>query len=88
MATNTKKVLEDDFTKAEQAKTAEDAKAWADERAKWEADLARKDKEAELLKGGKHTVAEIADMTGFSTQSHFSVVFKKQFGVTPSEFKG
>ena len=34
------------------AKTAEDAKAWADERAKWEADLARKDKEAELLKGG------------------------------------
>ena len=43
---------------------------------------------AELLKGGKHTVAEIADMTGFSTQSHFSVVFKKQFGVTPTEFKG
>ena len=43
---------------------------------------------AELLKGGKHTVAEIADMTGFSTQSHFSVVFKKQFGVPPSEYKG
>lgn len=43
---------------------------------------------AELLKEGKHTVAEIADMTGFSTQSHFSVVFKKQFGVTPTEYKG
>jgi DNA-binding response OmpR family regulator/anti-sigma regulatory factor (Ser/Thr protein kinase) len=43
---------------------------------------------AELLKGGKYTVAEIADMTGFSTQSHFSVVFKKQFGVTPTEYKG
>ena len=43
---------------------------------------------AELLKSGKYTVAEIADMTGFSTQSHFSVVFKKQFGVTPSEYKG
>ena len=43
---------------------------------------------AELLKGGKHTVAEIADLTGFSTQSHFSVVFKKQFGVTPTEYKG
>ena len=43
---------------------------------------------AELLKGGKHTVAEIADMTGFSTQSHFSVVFKKQFGITPTEYKG
>jgi signal transduction histidine kinase/ligand-binding sensor domain-containing protein/DNA-binding response OmpR family regulator len=43
---------------------------------------------AELLKSGKYTVAEIADKTGFSTQSHFSVVFKKQFGVTPSEYKG
>ena len=43
---------------------------------------------AELLKSGKHTVAEIADLTGFSTQSHFSVVFKKQFGVTPTEYKG
>ena len=41
-----------------------------------------------LLKGGKYTIAEIADKTGFSTQSHFSVVFKKQFGVTPSEYKG
>ena len=43
---------------------------------------------AELLKSGKYTVAEIADKTGFSTQSHFSVVFKKQFGVTPTEYKG
>ena len=43
---------------------------------------------AELLKGGRHTVAEISDLTGFSTQSHFSVVFKKQFGVTPTEYKG
>jgi DNA-binding response OmpR family regulator len=43
---------------------------------------------AELLKGGKYTVSEIADLCGFSTQSHFSVVFKKQFGVTPTEYKG
>ena len=43
---------------------------------------------AELLKSGQYTVAEIADKCGFSTQSHFSVVFKKQFGVTPSEYKG
>ena len=42
---------------------------------------------AELLKSGKYTIAEIADKTGFSTQSHFSVVFKKQFGVTPSDYK-
>ncbi len=43
---------------------------------------------AELLKGGKYTVSEISDKCGFSTQSHFSVVFKKHFGVTPSEYKG
>ena len=43
---------------------------------------------AELLKSGKYTIAEITDKTGFSTPSHFSVVFKKHFGVTPSEYKG
>jgi signal transduction histidine kinase/DNA-binding response OmpR family regulator len=42
---------------------------------------------AELLKSGKYTVSEISDKCGFSTQSHFSVVFKKQFGVTPTEYK-
>ena len=43
---------------------------------------------AELLKSGQYTVSEISDKCGFSTQSHFSVVFKKQFGVTPTEYKG
>jgi len=43
---------------------------------------------AELLKSGEYTVSEIANKCGFSTQSHFSVVFKKQFGVTPTEYKG
>ena len=43
---------------------------------------------AELLKSGKYTVSEVSDKCGFSTQSHFSVVFKKQFGVTPTEYKG
>ena len=43
---------------------------------------------AELLKSGKYTVSEISDKCGFSTQSHFSVVFKKQFGVTPTDYKG
>ncbi len=43
---------------------------------------------AELLMSGRYTISEIADLCGFSTQSHFSVVFKKQFGVTPSEYKG
>lgn len=41
---------------------------------------------AELLAEGKHTVSEIADITGFSTLSHFSKSFKKQFGVAPSDF--
>ena len=43
---------------------------------------------AELLKSGKYSISEIAVKCGFSTQSHFSVVFKKQFGVTPSEYRG
>lgn len=42
---------------------------------------------AELLREGKHNISEIADMTGFSTPSHFSVSFKKQFGQSPSEFR-
>lgn len=43
---------------------------------------------AELLLEGKHNISEIADMTGFSTLSHFSVTFKKQFGVSPSDYHG
>lgn len=41
---------------------------------------------AELLQEGKYNVSEIADITGFSTLSHFSTSFKKQFGVSPSEY--
>ncbi|MDR0973077.1 MAG: response regulator [Prevotellaceae bacterium] len=39
----------------------------------------------ELLMEGKHNVSEVADLTGFSTLSHFSTLFKKQFGVIPSK---
>ncbi len=42
---------------------------------------------AELVKEGKYTISEIADKCGFSSQSHFSIVFKKQFGVAPSQYK-
>ena len=42
---------------------------------------------AALLKEGKYNVTEVADMTGFSSQSHFSKVFKKKFGVAPSEYR-
>ena len=40
----------------------------------------------QLLKERKYNISEIADMTGFSTLSHFSTSFKKQFGVSPSEY--
>lgn len=42
---------------------------------------------ARLLREGKNNVSEVATLTGFATISHFSVSFKKQFGVPPSEFK-
>ena len=42
---------------------------------------------AELIAEGKYNISEIADMTGFSTLSHFSTSFKKQFGVSPSEYR-
>lgn len=42
---------------------------------------------AELISEGKYTVSEIADLTGFSTLSHFSKSFKKQFGTAPSEYR-
>lgn len=41
---------------------------------------------AELLSDSRYNVSEIADLTGFSTLSHFSTSFKKQFGVSPSEY--
>ncbi len=43
-------------------------------------------KAAQWLKDGKYNISEVAVMTGFSTAAHFTVAFKKQFGVTPSDF--
>lgn len=43
---------------------------------------------AELLLEGKYNISEISDITGFSTLPHFSASFKKQFGVSPSEYYG
>ena len=42
---------------------------------------------AELIREGRYTMGEIAYLTGFNTPSHFSTSFKKQFGVSPSEYK-
>lgn len=43
---------------------------------------------AELIKEGKYTISQISDLTGFSSPSKFSTLFKKQFGVPPSSYKG
>lgn len=45
-------------------------------------------KAAEMLREGKFNISEVADQTGFGTLAHFSRVFKKKFGVPPSEYKG
>ena len=42
---------------------------------------------AELIKEHRYTMSEISDMTGFSSLSHFSRSFKKQFGSNPSSFE-
>lgn len=42
---------------------------------------------ASLLKKGQR-VSEVAYSVGFSNPQSFSIAFKKQFGVPPSEFKG
>lgn len=40
----------------------------------------------ELLKEDKYKIASVAEMCGFSSPSHFSMLFKKQFGMLPSEY--
>lgn len=42
---------------------------------------------ADLLKQNAGTVAEICYKVGFNDQAYFSRAFKKQFGVSPSEYK-
>ncbi len=44
-------------------------------------------KAAAMLREGGFNVSEVSDLTGFSSLAHFSKVFKKKFGVPPSEFK-
>lgn len=36
---------------------------------------------------GNFTIVEIANLTGYATQSCFDVVFKKHFGVSPKEYR-
>jgi len=47
----------------------------------------RIEKSIELLKDSKHSLAEIAYLTGFSDQSHFARIFKKQTGQSPLTYR-
>lgn len=47
----------------------------------------RLDRAKSLLVDSRHSVGEIALATGFSSPSHFSQAFRKQWGATPSRFR-
>ncbi len=40
-----------------------------------------------FLAGSNYTIAEISLICGFSTQSHFTVIFKKICGTTPQDYR-
>jgi len=42
---------------------------------------------ADLLQQNAGTVAEIVYQVGFGSQAHFTTMFQKQFGYTPSEYR-
>ncbi|ACT92847.1 substrate-binding domain-containing protein [Dyadobacter fermentans] len=47
----------------------------------------RLEKACTLLRNPDLTMAEIADQTGFTSQSYFSTVFKTHFGVSPKDWR-
>ena len=44
-------------------------------------------KALELIRGGEHSLSEVAYMSGFSDTHYFSTAFKQRFGMTPGEYK-
>lgn len=48
--------------------------------------ITRLKKAAELLAEHDYKVYEVAEMTGFSSQTHFGRNFTKQFGISPMEY--
>jgi DNA-binding response OmpR family regulator len=48
--------------------------------------IVRLKKAAELLANNRYKIYEVADMTGFSSQSNFTRNFLRQFNMTPSEY--
>ena len=47
----------------------------------------RIEKAKALIESTSDTIAEISDMTGFTSQSYFSTAFKNYTGMTPSQYK-
>ncbi|WP_236556845.1 helix-turn-helix transcriptional regulator [Calothrix sp. PCC 7507] len=45
----------------------------------------RMEQAAQWLREGNRTVLEVAIMTGYSNPTHFSVAFKRKFGISPSQ---
>lgn len=48
--------------------------------------ITRLKRAAELLVEGKYKIYEVADMTGYSSQTNFGRNFLKQFGMTPTDY--
>jgi AraC-like DNA-binding protein len=40
----------------------------------------------QLIELGEHEIAEVAEMCGYSDYKHFSVEFKKHFGLSPTKY--
>ena len=47
----------------------------------------RLNRAARLIAEDRYKISAVAAMVGFSSPSHFSMVFKKQFGVLPSQYQ-
>jgi AraC family transcriptional regulator len=43
-------------------------------------------KSIDYLKAGNHSITDVSFILGFSSHSHFSYIFKKKVGMTPSEY--
>jgi AraC-like DNA-binding protein len=46
----------------------------------------RLERAAQLIRENKINVTQVAYDVGFSNQSHFSTVFRRHFGMTPTEY--
>lgn len=47
----------------------------------------RLEQAAQLIREGKINITQVAFAVGFNNQTHFSTIFKKHFGMTPTEYK-